>query len=117
MAATWHALFKKWAKRLGSQTNWKCKTVADPNLDKDHLATTTYELSYRIATFRYRPGSTPNNAVACHEAVHLLVARLADAAEKASADNGDVAKAWLDGATEEVVEEITNLFLAAYNEE
>jgi len=114
---TWHSLFWKWAKRLGPETRWRCKTKADPNLEKDEIATVTYKVEYRRATFRYRPGSEPENTTACHEAVHLLIARLSQVAEKLAADAGDAAKVWVETATEEVVEEITNVLLRAYDED
>ena len=115
--ATWPSLFKKWAKRFGGETNWRCKVEADLELDRGDLAAVTFNQEYRTATFRYRPGSEPENATACHEAVHLLVARLYIVAQKLAATSGEPAKQWVEAANEEVVEEIANLFLVAYGEE
>ena len=113
---TWPKLFGKWCKRLLIETKWRCKTLADPNLDKDDVATVTYKSEYRTATFHYRPGSQPENNTACHEVVHLSLARVWAAAEKLLAED-QAGKDWFEAVLEESVEEIANAFLAAYGEE
>jgi len=113
---TWPRLFQKWSKRLLRETRWRCKISADPNLDKDDLATVTYKPEYRTATFHYRPGSEPDNATALHEVVHLLLGRVWAFGEKVLAED-KAAKDWFEAVTEEAVEEIANVILRAYGED
>ena len=112
---TWPKLFQKWTGRLLRETRWRCKSLADPNLDKEDIAAVTYKPEYRIATFHYRPGSEPNSAVALHEVVHLLLGRVWTFGEKNLADD-KTAGDWFEAVIEESVEEITNVLLRAYDE-
>lgn len=113
---TWPRLFRKWTARLLRETKWRWKILADPNLDKEEIASVTYRPEYRTATFHYRPGSEPDNATALHEVVHLLVGRVWVFGEKVLAED-KAGRDWFEAATEESVEEITNVILRAYGEE
>jgi len=113
---TWPRLFQKWADRLLRETRWRWKTLPDPNMDKDDVATVTYKPEYRTATFHYRPGTEPDNATALHEVVHLLLGRVWAFGEKVLAED-KAAKDWFEAVTEEAVEEIANVILRAYGED
>lgn len=112
---TWESQFQLWARRLLAGTAWKIAYVADTEIGAA-LARVHYNAKERTATFRYDPRYTPDNTTACHEVVHLLVARLYDVVDALAGDD-PTAKKWAEAAGEETTEEIARAFLAAHGDE
>jgi len=113
----WEALFRKWFERLLPDPDWTLRFIPDDECASD--AGVTHRFRYREATFRFRPSLEPTDMVACHEVCHVLVARIYVNAKQLIESAGDpqgMGGVALEGATEEMVEDLARAFVRAYGE-
>lgn len=113
--AQWKALFRKWCARLLPAPGWTLHFIPDDDCQNE--AEITHRFRYREATMRFRPSVQPSDMLVCHEVCHVLVARLYVNALELLQGAGDAvgfAKRAIDGATEEMVEDLARAFVRAY---
>jgi hypothetical protein len=121
---TWKRLIDKWVKRLLPEPGWRVRIEETTEIEEPATAICYAErYPYRQATIQVRLGMVPNNAVACHEVCHILLAQatwpaqwMIDEMAREGAPQG-IAKKWLEKSEEQVAEALTRAFLAAHKEE
>jgi len=122
-ADSWDALIQKWVRRILEPyaPGWKVTVrPTDELTDPESAQTLASRHTYRQGTIEYRRDAPPRNDFACHEVVHLLIAPLAIAMERAAAvlgPTGKVLDEWREDAEERTVEAITAALLKAYGED
>ena len=119
----WVRLFTKWAQRLLGDPGWYITIQWSDEIEEGCTAEASVErVEYREATILIRRDAPPDNRVACHEIVHLVIAPFAWVGTLAFTEVG-VPKAeslfstWVQQAEESAVDALTRAFLLAYTTE
>ena len=122
MAHTWQSLVRKWQRRILRDPGWEIEMVAVPAKQGRALSVETKDYQYRKAQIIYPHDSQPDNAVACHEVIHIALAGLSATATVATRVLGGdthtkLAEEWIVSEEERAVETLTRALVAAYAEE
>ena len=123
-ANSWDGLIQKWVKRvlIPHEPGWVVSVKASEELKGTQYSAVTQQdqYVYRHAIVEYNPEAAPQNDIACHEVVHMLLAPLTLACERGAGAFGTAGKVldeWRSDAEERTCEAITCALLKAYGEE
>lgn len=117
---TWEKCILKWVKRLLKDPYWKVTVAASAELEYPYSCQAyTDNYMYRRAKIEYREDAPVDNAIACHEVVHLMLAPMGEILRQGSLKagaGGKVLSEWGRQAEEIVCDAIAYAILDAYGE-